>query len=171
MRRRYEIHLEPILGMAATTIYNTFDPDPAPGERAGVRETRRVIGAYHLSEADVLGCANFDDSIGVNGWPVEAHVAGDVVIKFPPIPESRGYCQLPYRMIVAERLDNLFVAGRCASMTHGGQSAARVSGGCFVMGEAAGTAADIALGSNRPPDRIDVALLQSRLTANGAFLG
>ena len=29
-------------GMAATTIYNTFDPDPAPGERAGVRETLGV---------------------------------------------------------------------------------------------------------------------------------
>jgi hypothetical protein len=56
-------------------------------------------------------------------------------------------------------------------MTHDGQSAARVSGGCFVMGEAAGTAADIALASAAPPDRIDVALLRSRLAANGAYLG
>ncbi len=141
------------------------------GPQLGVRETRRVTGAYQLTEEDVLGCADFDDSIGVNGWPVEAHVAGDIVIKFPPIPESRGYCQLPYRMIVPQGLSNLFVAGRCASMTHDGQSAARVSGGCFVTGEAAGTAADIALASAAPPDRIDVALLRSRLVANGAYLG
>src|SRR6266513_1902105 len=52
----------------------------------GIRETRRVVGGYMLSGADVLGCASFDDTIGVNGWPMEVHVAGDVIFKFPPIP-------------------------------------------------------------------------------------
>ena len=104
----------------------------------GIRETRRVIGGYMLIGEDVLGCASFEDSIGVNGWPMESHVAGDVIFKFPPIPESRGFNELPYRMLVPEGVDNLLVAGRCASMTHDGQSAARVSGACFAMGEAAG---------------------------------
>ena len=36
-------------------------------------------------------------------------------------------------------------------MTHDGQSAARVSGACFVMGEAAGTAAALALGGQYDP--------------------
>jgi hypothetical protein len=40
-------------------------------------------------------------------------------------------------MLRAQDMDNLPVAARCASMTHGGQSAARVSGGCFVIGQAA----------------------------------
>ena len=111
----------------------------------GIRETRRVVGGYMLSGEDVLGCASFDDTIGVNGWPMESHVAGDVIFKFPPIPESRGFNELPYRMLVPEGIDNLLVAGRCASMTHDGQSAARVSGACFAMGEAAGTAAALAL--------------------------
>src|SRR3984957_4054998 len=106
----------------------------------GIRETRRVVGGYMLSGEDVLGCASFDDSIGVNGWPMEQHVAGNVIFKFPPIPESRGFNELPYRMLMPEGLDNLLVAGRCASMTHDGQSAARVSGACFAMGEAAGPA-------------------------------
>jgi hypothetical protein len=141
------------------------------GPQLGVRETRRVLGAYQLSEADVLGCADFDDSIGVNGWPIEAHVAGDVVIKFPPIPESRGYCQLPYRMIVPQAVENLFVAGRCASMTHDGQSAARVSGGCFVMGEAAGTAANMCLAEGTKPREVDAIRLAETLRDNGAFLG
>ena len=57
----------------------------------GIRETRRIVGGYQLSGDDVLGCASFEDSIGVNGWPIEAHVAGDVIFKFPPIPQSRGY--------------------------------------------------------------------------------
>ncbi|MBR0753096.1 FAD-dependent oxidoreductase [Bradyrhizobium jicamae] len=137
----------------------------------GIRETRRVIGGYMLSGEDVLGCASFDDSIGVNGWPKESHVAGDVVFEFPPIPSSRGFNELPYRMLVAERVDNLLVAGRCASMTHEGQSAARVSGACFVMGEAAGTAAALALKGNTIPRDISVEKLQQQLTEQGAFIG
>jgi hypothetical protein len=137
----------------------------------GIRETRRVIGGYMLSGEDVLGCARFEDSIGVNGWPMESHVAGDVIFKFPPIPESRGFNELPYRMLVPEGIDNLLVAGRCASMTHDGQSAARVSGACFAMGEAAGTAAALALGGNTIPRDIAVDKLQLQLKHAGAFIG
>lgn len=137
----------------------------------GIRETRRVIGEYMLSEKDILDCASFPDSIGVNGWPVEAHVAGNVLIKFPKIPESRGFNQLPYRMIVPKGVDNMFVSGRCASMTHDGQSSARVSGPCFAMGQAAGTAADLALRAGVAPHAVDVDALQRKLKADGAFLG
>lgn len=137
----------------------------------GIRETRRIKGGYQLSGEDVLGCASFDDSIGVNGWPIEAHVAGDVIFTFPPIPESRGYNELPYRMLLPDGLDNLLVAGRCASMTHEGQSAARVSGACFAMGEAAGLAAALALAGNRIPRDIAVEKLQETLKQQGAFIG
>ncbi|WP_027553489.1 FAD-dependent oxidoreductase [Bradyrhizobium sp. Cp5.3] len=137
----------------------------------GIRETRRIKGGYQLSGEDVLTCASFEDSIGVNGWPIEAHVPGDVVFTFPPIPESRGYNELPYRMLVPEGVDNLLVAGRCASMTHEGQSAARVSGACFVMGEAAGSAAALALDGNRIPRDIPVEKLQETLKQQGAFIG
>jgi len=56
-------------------------------------------------------------------------------------------------------------------MTHDGQSAARVSGACFVMGEAAGTAAALALGGNTIPRDIAVDKLQLQLREQGAFLG
>ena len=137
----------------------------------GIRETRRVVGGYMLSGEDVLGCASFDDSIGVNGWPMESHVAGDVIFKFPPIPQSRGFNELPYRMLTPEGLDNLLVAGRCASMSHDGQSAARVSGACFAMGEAAGAAAALALDGNASPRDIAVDKLQDRLKQQGVFVG
>src|SRR4051794_29901275 len=137
----------------------------------GIRETRRVVGSYMLSGDDVLGCAAFDDSIGVNGWPMESHVAGDVIFKFPPIPQSRGFNELPYRMLTPEGIDNLLVAGRCASMTHDGQSAARVSGACFAMGEAAGTAAALALGGNTIPREVAADRLQTQLKQQGAFIG
>ena len=137
----------------------------------GIRETRRVVGGYMLSGEDVLGCASFDDSIGVNGWPMESHIAGDVIFKFPDIPGSRGFNELPYRMLVPEGVDNLLMAGRCASMTHDGQSAARVSGACFAMGEAVGAAAALALSGNTIPRDIAVEKLQQALKEQGAFIG
>jgi len=135
----------------------------------GIRETRRVKGEAMVSEAEILDCADFPDSIGVNGWPVEAHIAGDV--KFVFARKERGFNQLPYRMIVPLAIENLLVAGRCASMTHEGQSSARVTGSCFVMGQAAGTAAALALQAGVAPRRLDVKSLQERLERDGAYLG
>ena len=74
-------------------------------------------------------------------------------------------------MLVPERVDNLLVAGRCASMTHDGQSAARVSGACFAMGEAAGMAASLALSGNTIPRDIATEKLQQQLKEQGAFIG
>jgi hypothetical protein len=107
----------------------------------------------------------------VNAWPLERHVAGDVEWRWPPIPESRGFNHLPYRMLVAQRIGNLLVAGRCASMTSEAQSAARVSGGCFVMGQAAGTAAHLALSTGTAPAEVDIPTLQAQLERDGAWLG
>ena len=152
---------------------NAYVLEIAP--QVGIRETRRVLGDYVLTADDVLGCADFGDVIGVNGWPIENHVAGDVEWRWPAAA-SRGFNHLPFRMLLPSTgdrplLGNLMVAGRCASMTHEGQSAARVSGACFVMGQAAGTAAAMAAQDAIPPRDIAVARLQERLRGQGAFLG
>ena len=146
---------------------DSYIVDIAP--QIGIRETRRIIGAYQLTEDDVLGCADFDDTIGVNGWPVEAHVAGTVEFRWQR--GERGFNQLPFRIIVPPATANLYVAGRCASMTHGAQSAARVTGPCFAMGEAAGTAAAMALDAGSSGAAVDIAELQRRLQDQGAYLG
>jgi len=138
--------------------------------QVGIRETRRVRGRAVLRGEDVLGCASFDDSIGVNAWPLEQHVAGDVKWSWPS-EHLRGFNQLPWRMLLPQRVSNLLVAGRCASMDSVAQSAARVSGGCFVMGEAAGLGAALALRSGCAVADIDVAALQAALEHQGAYLG
>ena len=137
----------------------------------GIRETRRITGCYQLTDGDVLGCASFPDTVGVNGWPIEEHTAGDVLWRWPEIPASRGFNNLPYRMLLPHRVPNLLVAGRCASMTHDAQSAARVSGACFVMGQAAGAAAHLTLASGTPLADIPVDALQRTLEEGGAYLG
>ncbi|MDO9094896.1 MAG: FAD-dependent oxidoreductase [Rubrivivax sp.] len=133
--------------------------------QVGVRETRRVHCQHMLTGAEVLQGARFDDSIGLNAWPVEKHVAGGVEWAFPVDPDN-SHNQLPWRMLVPQRVANLLVAGRCAGMEHLGQSAARASGACFVMGQAAGTAAAL-----RVKGGFTVQELQRRLRADGADLG
>ncbi len=147
---------------------DSYVVDIAP--QIGIRETRRIVGGYQLTQDDVLGNADFDDTIGVNGWPVEAHVAGDVEFRFAP-EGSRGFHQLPYRMIVPQQVGNLLVVGRSASMTQGGQSSGRVTGPCFAMGQAAGTAAALALSGGTDAADIDVSALQAQLATDGAYLG
>ena len=170
-----------VLGREEIASFMRFLKDSVPGfessylleiaPQLGIRETRRMVGVYQLSENDVLECRHFDDSIGVNAWMVEEHTAGDVLFKWPHAGTVTPYNQLPYRMICPKTVDNLMVVGRCASMTHGGQSAARVSGACFVMGQAAGVASALAIEASVSPQSVSVSLLQERLLAQGVFLG
>lgn len=173
--RRQIVNFVQFLRARVPGFENAYILDIAP--QVGIRETRRILGETVVTRDDVVQCVDFDDSIGVNGWPLEIHAAGDVKWVWPE-PGSRGYNQLPYRMLLPRQdagIHNLLVAGRCASMTHEGQSAARVSGSCFVMGEAAGTAAAMAVratpaGIARPAG-IDITLLQRKLEEQGVFLG
>lgn len=167
--RRQIVDFVSFLRESAPGFENAYLLEIAP--QVGIRETRRIVGECVLTEAHVLGCASFDDSIGVNGWPIEAHVRGDVVFRFTDVPQCRGYNQLPLRMIVPRVVDNLLVAGRCASMSHEGQSAARVSGACFVMGEAAGVTAALSRGHAWQPRQVPAPDVQRQLEAQGAWLG
>ncbi len=139
--------------------------DIAP--QVGIRETRRVCGDYALTGEDILSSARFDDVIGINAWPMEMHVDGAISWGFPR-DEQRAFNDLPWRMLTNSTVPNLLVAGRCASMTHEGQSAARASGGCFVMGQAEGTAAAL-LASGQLFAGIDIAMLLGQLSQDGAY--
>lgn len=143
--------------------------DIAP--QVGIRETRRIQGLYALTGEDILSSARFDDAIGINAWPMELHADGRIDWQFPRNidgAQGRAYNDLPWRMLVPANINNLLVAGRCASMTHEGQSAARASGGCFVMGQAAGTAAS-QLKAGEPFANTDVKQLQQRLKQDGVY--
>ncbi len=170
MEGRRQIHESfAMMRDAIPEFKNSYIVDIPP--QIGIRETRRIQGDYVLTESDVLNCVSFEDTIGVNGWPVEDHVLGDIEFRWPDIPNVRGFNQLPYRMLISSNLDNLFVVGRCASMDHGAQSAARVTGACFVMGQAAGTAAALCIKQSKLPREITISELQTLLEKDGAYLG
>jgi glycine/D-amino acid oxidase-like deaminating enzyme len=145
---------------------NAYLLESAP--QVGIRETRRILGDYQLTGDDIVSLRDFPDTIGVNAWPIERHVRGDVEWTFL---EGRGYCQLPYAMLLPRSVENLLVVGRCASLTREGQASARVSGPCFVMGQAGGTAAGMAVKSKVTPRAVPIDELQSALRAAGVYLG
>ncbi len=152
-----------------TGFANSAIVDIAP--QVGIRETRRIYGDYRLTGEDILSSAHFDDVIGVNAWPMELHRAGGIDWAFPRSGEAmdgRSYNDLPWRMLLPRGVDNLLVAGRCASMTHEGQSAARASGACFAMGQAAGTAAALT-GGTSAFSSLPIARLQSALKNDGVY--
>ncbi len=136
--------------------------------QVGIRETRRIRAPYELTAEDVLASRDFVDAIGVGGWPLELHLPGTVRFEFIP---GRGYYGLPYRALLPLGVHNLLVAGGCLSATPEAQASARVSGPCFAMGQAAGTAAARAAATSTRPADLDVAWLQAALRAQGAYLG
>ncbi len=90
----------------------------------GIRETRRIHGLYTLTGEDVLRGARFEDAIARCAYPIDIHDPTGTRGQLVGL-ESAGYYEIPYRCLVPERVDNLLVAGRCLSATHGGLRPAR----------------------------------------------
>lgn len=134
----------------------------------GIRESRVIVGKYVMTAEDMLSMRKFDDVIAVGGYPVDIHhsTGGDCTMLF-----SEDAYDIPYRVLVPEKVEGLLVAGRCSSMNHEAMAGTRVMSTCMALGEAAGTAARVALKAGVMPSSVCVADVQSELLANGAFLG
>ena len=133
----------------------------------GIRESRVTVGKYVLTAGDILACRRFDDAVAVASYPVDLHhpKGGDCTLEYC------GDCyDIPYRVLVPAKVENLLVAGRCASFTHEAMASTRVMSTCMALGEAAGRAARIALRDGVKPSQADVAKLRSELKRTGAYL-
>lgn len=105
----------------------------------GIRETRRMIGQYVLSEDDVWRGQTFSDAVACGRWPIEIHDGQH--IRWRWLNDDVPYYQIPWRSFVPHGLTNLFVVGRCFSATAVALSSARVVGTVMAMGEAVGVGA------------------------------
>jgi hypothetical protein len=140
----------------------------ALGTQIGVRETRRVYGDYRLTRDDVMTARAFGDGIGLCGAPIEDHHGGaDTVWQYMPDGQAVG---IPYRSLLVRDASNVLVAGRCFSATHDAHASVRSMAQCMTMGQAAGTAAAVAVEGSRDPRDLDVGALRDRLRADGAIL-
>lgn len=138
------------------------------GANLGVRETRHILGDHVLTEQDIETFQKPDDGVVCSAWPMEVHARGRKTI-WKHLPDREFY-KIPYRSLLVRDFSNLLVAGRNLSATHMAQASARVAAQCFGMGEAAGTAAAMALGVGDDVRAIDVPALLADLERNGAIL-
>ncbi|MGG2992511.1 FAD-dependent oxidoreductase [Paenibacillus macerans] len=143
----------------------------ASGEQLGIRETRRIEGDYILTVDDFLAARSFPDDIARNAYYIDIHLASsksEMTFNHLPPGVSHG---VPYRILLPVGIDNLWVAGRSVSSDRAVQGSLRVMPNCFSMGQAAGTAAALALQGGTGSRGISVAELQRRLLEQDVWLG
>ncbi len=145
------------------------------GSLPGKRENRRYVGHHIMTQHDVRDGGPFTDTVAFGGWSMDDHHPAGLLYPgqptiFHPAPSPYG---IPYRCLVSRNVRNLMMAGRNISVTHAALSSTRVMATCAVIGQAAGTAAAIAVARNLAPANLfpdHIAQLQQTLMDDDAFL-
>lgn len=154
--RRVMLQAHEILRKRMPGFQKSFILDTA--SQIGTRASRRLLGEYVVTEQDIRSGTVYDDTIAA----------------IPPFREnvsskSPNKC-IPYRALVPRVTENLLVAGRCFSSDMPANDVLNLIPFCVAMGEAAGTAASLAVRDHRAPRRVDYKILQKRLTDQGVWL-
>ena len=126
----------------------------------GPRESRRLMGDVVLTQEDIVTKKDFPDGVVPSTWSIDLHYPKQQYAeKFPDNPfisvavhgegvdRTYGY-PIPYRCFYSRNIDNLFMAGRCISVTHEALGTTRVMKTCGMMGEVVGKAASICVQRN-----------------------
>jgi len=139
----------------------------------GVRESRRIMGKYILTEQDLLAGREFPDSVVHRAnFPLDIHNPagpGQSVDeeKCPPAPKPYD---IPFSAMCPIGCSNLITAGRCISGTHVAHSSYRVMRICMAMGQAAGAAAAIMSNENLTTESVDPKRIRQHLIDRGVKL-
>ena len=138
----------------------------------GVRESRRIIGDYVLTEEDVLEGREFMDAIGRCGAYIDVHDEDGGVrpTDLREVGGAKGWYHVPYRVLLPKDVEGLLTAGRCVSADHIAQGSIRNQGGCMATGHAAGAAAALAAQEGTTPRDLNVEVLQTALRNQAAII-
>ena len=120
----------------------------------GTRASRRLIGEHVVTEKDVRSGIIFEDTIAM----------------IPPFKEKTPTKAVPYRSLVPIKVEDLIVAGRCFASDPFANDLMNLIPYCVAMGEAAGTAAAIALKDGVQPRKVDIKKVQKKLVEQGVWL-
>ena len=136
--------------------------------QAGIRESRRIVGAHTITGQEYVSAFRYPDSVSRGAHPIDIHVANGASqnVTFLKTP-----AYVPYRALYSPAVGNLLVAGRCISADKTAFASLRVQASCMGTGQAAGVAAALASAAGCPVDGVDVGLLQERLRQLGAIIG
>lgn len=145
------------------------------GMLPGMRESRRLVGDYLLSENDILQNRVFDDAVAYGGWPIDVHCANGL-LDFHKLPSEvygfNGAYTIPWRCFYSNNIRNLVMAGRNISTSKLAFASTRVMGTCSVGGQAVGTAVSLMKKYNCLPSGINqyVNELQQLILKDDGFI-
>ena len=131
----------------------------ASGPLLGVRRTRLIEAVFDIPREYLLKGEGADDEIGRFGF-IDM---GDYEI------ENADSMGIPYRSLIPKNIDGVLIAGRSMSTDHVVHNSTRNVGCCLLTGQAAGTAAALAVQENVMPSKLDAQLLRKVLAKNGAY--
>lgn len=134
------------------------------------RGARRITGEYVLSRHDVTEARKHPDVVATSSARIEIHDPISQNITFLRLPPGAWY-DFPYRCLVPLRIENLLVTGGCISSDMEACGSVNTTPNAMLLGQAAGTAAAVALDTNAVPRAVDVSEVQQRLRQDGVFLG
>ena len=129
----------------------------------GVRETRRVVGEYVLSEQDAIKGTRFDDVIAISSNPLPGYHGRRFFL------QHEGF-DIPYRSLVPKTIDGLLLTGRCISCEQAAFQSARSMAPAMAIGHASGCAAAMSAKRDISPRKLDVNSLQKLLKSQNAEL-
>jgi FAD dependent oxidoreductase len=138
------------------TFENSFILDTA--SQTGTRGSRRLISEYVVTKEDFQASKKFEDTIAV--FPRLG----------PPGTGEPKRVYIPYRSLVPAEMEGLLVAGRSFGSDMAANNMANLIPHCISNGQAAGTAAAIAIKKGISPRKVDVRILQQTLLEQGVVL-
>jgi hypothetical protein len=141
----------------------------ATGTQIGIRESRRIVGAYTLTADDVLNARTFDDAVARSAYPIDIHNPSGAGTTTHRLAPGATY-EIPYRCLVPRTVEGMLVAGRCISTTHEALASTRLTPTVMTLGQAAGTAAALAARASVRLRDVDPVSLRAVLTAGGVDL-
>lgn len=135
-----------------------------PGfERAWIHDTAAQIGTRHARRLTGV------ERITIEHWRADGSCPDSIGL-CPGFTEAFPTLQIPYRSLVPESVDGLLAAGRNLSADTKSHAALREIPECWVMGEATGIAAAMAVSADCKVRDVDVGELQARLAKRGAII-
>lgn len=153
------------------------------GPSVGVRGSRQIQGVYKLTGEDLLEQKRFNSVIAHSGYPIDIHNPkgeGTLSVHVNKQEESKeakldrstfdSYYSIPYEIMITKEIQNLIVTGRCVSASFEAQAAIRTTPTMTALGQAAGTAAALAIQTNQSVNKIDIKNLQNLLIAQGSYI-
>lgn len=110
---------------------------------AGKRESRRLMGDYILTERDIVEQRDFEDTVGHGGWSIDLHALDGFYSKelINQHIYLKGIYQIPYRCCYSKDVPNLFIEGRCMSLSHVALGSVRTMATLSTVGQANAVAA------------------------------